>query len=101
MTNWPTTPDEVAEYLGNGLSADDVEDALMAEEAAQAARCETFKYAGNLDLREALMRRVARNLALRNLPLGVQADEGGGVRIGSSDPEVRRLEAPYRRLPVG
>lgn len=53
------------------------------------------------DLAEALKRRVARNLAMRSLPLGVQSDELGATRVGSVDPEVRRLEGPYRRLAVG
>lgn len=57
------------------------------------------------DLVEALCRRVARNLAMRKLPLGVQpviTDVAAtGVQISGNDPEVRRLETPFRRRFVG
>ena len=53
------------------------------------------------DLAEALFRRVHRNLAMRNLPLAIQSDGDGGIRIGGNDPEIRRLEAPYRRAVLG
>jgi len=55
-------------------------------------------------LREALCRRVQVNLARRALPLGVieQASDGAGPSfVPRNDPEVRRLEAPYRKLVVG
>lgn len=53
-------------------------------------------------LDEALLRRVARNLALRKAPLGIAASTDGVdvVRVGSSDPEIRRLEGPYRRMVI-
>lgn len=89
--------DAVADYLG--VAAADVADALAAEQADQAARCRVEPY--NEALAAALMRRVARNLAMKSVPLGVQADGlGGTLRLSSTDPEVRRLEAPYRRLKV-
>lgn len=57
------------------------------------------------DLTEALCRRVAHNLALRNLPLGVQASVTEAAiaqtRVGGTDAEVSRLEAPFRKLAVG
>lgn len=57
------------------------------------------------DLTEALARRVAANLANRNLPLGVQSQvaEFGSTsaRVGGNDREVRRLEGPYRIIPAG
>ena len=99
MSTMPPDAFDVADYLGNGASADDVEPVLRAEQSDQASRCRVEPF--NDALAEALKRRVARNLAMRNLPLGVQMDETGGTRMGSSDPEVRRLEAPYRRLVVG
>jgi len=79
-----------------------IADALKAEIAAQAAVCRVD--ANNLpdDLREALLRRVVRNLAMRAVPLGVQSDAVGGFNtLGSNDPEVRRLEKPHRKLFVG
>lgn len=55
------------------------------------------------DLAEALCRRVARNLALRGLPLAtLQSDsEAGPLVLPGKDPEVRRLEGPVRRVIVG
>lgn len=93
-------------YLGplaTGKTDQVLQSALSAETSAQAARCRVpvDPAAFPDDLAEALCRRVARNLAMRNLPLGVQVDEMTSTRIGSSDPEVRRLEAPYRKLVVG
>jgi len=75
---------------------------LNAEAAAQRARLRSSAVFG-ADLREALLRRVQRNLAMRKLPLATpQGDaEGGAMFIPRSDPEIRRLEAPYRKLTVG
>lgn len=56
------------------------------------------------DLREALARRVVVNLARRGITLGVveQGSDGGGPSfIPRMDAEVKRLEAPYRKLVVG
>ncbi|GAA1549924.1 hypothetical protein GCM10009804_03130 [Kribbella hippodromi] len=49
-------------------------------------------------LRTALFRRVARSLALKGIPLAVlQGDaETGTTILPSNDPEVRRIERPYR-----
>jgi hypothetical protein len=56
------------------------------------------------DLLEALMRRVQRLLEMRSKPLGYQdtATEFGvaSTRVGP-DPEIRRLEQPYRKLVIG
>lgn len=99
MTTVPTFP-EVKSYLGTSSASDAaVRLALEAETATQARVCRVDPYSA--DLGNALMRRVARNLAMKNVPLGVQMDELGAVRLGSTDPEVRRLEAPYRRLVIG
>lgn len=104
-TGMPDT-DDVAEYLGgedaSSWTTEQLQDALDAEAAAQRARCRV----GGVypaDLRQALLRRVARNLALRTLPLAVlRGDaEAGDTVLPGSDPEVRRLEAPHRRLVVG
>lgn len=77
-----------------------VDSALAAEKVAQTTACRVQPYTNALA--EALLRRVVRNLAMRNVPLGVQSDpETGGIRLGSTDPEVRRLEAPYRKRVVG
>lgn len=49
-------------------------------------------------LRAAIFRRVARALAMKGLPLAVLAGdaEAGATYLPSNDPEVRRLERPYR-----
>lgn len=111
----PTLP-EVEAYLASaGFEAGDprlayAEGALAAEQADQVNRLrfptdETGSPVYDAALTEALCRRVARNLAVRPLPLGVQptvTDAGAGLAyIGSTDPEVRRLEAPYRKRVVG
>lgn len=96
----------VTAYLGTNAASyptGALEGALAAEASAQARICRTPELDADYpdDLAEALMRRVARNLAMRNLPLGIMADEMGPTRIGSTDPEVRRLEAPHRKLVKG
>lgn len=101
----PPTVDEVRAYLGgraSGWSAVQVDGAFRAELGAQRDKCgEVPEYPDQL--REALYRRVSRNLAMRNLPLAVavgDADAGPTVLPGN-DPEVRRLEAPWRKLVIG
>jgi len=104
-----TVPDVAAckAYLGQAAASwtdDQFTDALAAERKSQARRCRVPAATATAwpdDLAEALFRRVHRNLAMRNLPLSVQQVEGGGIRIGSSDSEIRRLEAPFRKVRVG
>lgn len=74
----------------------EIEQALQAEQAAQWRTLNPY-YLDSLDVEEALRRRVACNLARRALPLGVQMTDVGGTRISTHDPEIRRLEAPYRK----
>lgn len=113
----PTAPDlaAVKVYLGSGHSWTDAEitTALAAETAAQAGKvrfpadpaspAEPLPYPA--DLAEALFRRVAHNLALRALPLGLQASISEvavqNTRVGGEDAEVRRLEGPWRKRHVG
>lgn len=116
----PTPPDldAVLTYLGETDADDDrkatISSALATEIAAQRHAVRRSAYGVDpeapadpvpwpVDLAEAVCRRVARNLVLRNLPLAVlQSDaEGGALATPGKDPEVRRLEAPYRRLPSG
>lgn len=106
------TQAEVKAYLDaadltGGWADATIGEALDAETAAQAKRCKVPAAADPWpsDLADALKRRVAHNLALRPLPLGLQASlsESAVVttRVGGLDAEVRRLEAPYRRVVVG
>lgn len=98
----------VKTYLGDASSWTDAQitEALKAETAAQArvVRLPLAFERYPADLAEALMRRVQRNLTLRGLPLGLASVTGETTvvttRIGT-DPEVRRLEAPWRRNHVG
>jgi hypothetical protein len=80
----------------------DIADALDAEASAQRDVCRV-PGAYPASLREALLRRVARNLALRRLPLMVlRGDaEAGDTVLPGRDPEVRRLEGPHRKLRMG
>ena len=97
------TVDQLRDYLGATSAGDDeVWSAFVAERAAQAQRCRVDPFTH--ELREALMRRVARNLAARSVPVATFTSFDGGAtstRVPSVDAEVRRLEAAYRRLPVG
>ncbi|MBQ1039292.1 hypothetical protein [Micromonospora sp. C81] len=101
-TGMPQVAD-VVEYLGQTSHTEDqIQGALDAEAAAQRSVCRVGAVYPP-DLREALLRRVARNLAMRQLPLAVlQGDaEIGGSVLPGRDPEIRRLEAPHRRLVIG
>lgn len=116
----PTPPNLAAVKVYLGIDADDtsrdteVGGALATELANQrkAVRAAAFGVDPEppadplpypVDLAEAVCRRVARNLALRNIPLAtLQADSDGGPTVmPGKDPEIRRLEGPYRRLPIG
>lgn len=93
---------DVEDYLGaTSWTTADITDALAVETAAQAAVC-AVPAPMPADLAHALKRRVARNLALRSNHLGVGSMDGDGPAIAPGrDQEVRRYEAPYRRLVVG
>lgn len=95
--------DDLDEYLGPHSFADEIlDDVLAAEAAAQRKMCRV-PAVYPADLREALLRRCARNLAMRRVPLSVlqgDADAGTTNAYPGRDPEVRRLEAPWRKLVV-
>lgn len=102
--------EEVTAYLaetGGSWPEDQIAGAYAAEKAAQASVCKVpaSDTEWPADLAEALCRRVAHNLALRALPLGVAPSIADGAvaiaRPGGTDAEVRRLEAPYRKRVVG
>lgn len=91
-------------YLGlNSWTDGQIDGALAAEEQAQRDVC-TVPADYPKSLREALLRRVQRNLAMHKLPLAVlsgDADAGQSSFLPRFDPEVRRLEGPYRRRSFG
>ncbi|MEU4675743.1 hypothetical protein [Micromonospora sp. NPDC023737] len=102
-TAMPDVPAVVAYLGGTSFTDEEIQDALDAEAAAQRAVCRVRAVYPD-DLRQALLRRVQRNLAMRQLPLAVlQGDAEGGdsTVLPGRDPEVRRLEAPHRKLVVG
>lgn len=103
----PATLTGLKAYLKDAVAAwtdQDLSDELESERNAQAARCRVPATDVPPELVKALYRRVARALALRGLPLGVQASFAEAavalVRIGD-DNEIRRLEAPYRKTSLG
>jgi hypothetical protein len=96
--------EELKGYLGDTSATDDeIEDALDAEMAAQLRLCDV-PAAYPDDLRQALKRRVARNLAARGVPIAqfTSFDTGAVTsRVTRTDAEVVRLEAPFRKVVVG
>lgn len=99
----PTIADLDA-YLGsNSYSDDQLQDVLDAEAAAQRRACRVPAVYTS-DLREALLRRCARNLAMRRVPLSIlqgDADAGTTSAYPGRDSEIRRLEGGYKKLKVG
>jgi hypothetical protein len=77
-----------------------IESAIAVEASAQAKVCRIGDPYPP-DLLEALKRRVMRNLSMRGQPAIVLRTENGVSFTPTNDPEVRRLESPYRKLPIG
>lgn len=99
------TVDDVARYLkaaAASWSTTDLQDELDSELEHQQAKC-GVRAVYPRPLRKALLRRVQRALAFRALPLAtLQGDaDGGNILLPGNDPEVRRLEGPYRKLVTG
>lgn len=93
---------DVTKYLGdNSWDTAEIADVLAAEAEAQRALCAVPAYYP-ADLKEALLRRTARNLSMRRVPLAqpIGDAEAGGTTIPAYDPEIRRLEKPHYRLLV-
>lgn len=93
----------VKAYLGQTSYSDaDIQDELDSETALQTSACGDRSAAYSAPLAEALKRRVARALAMRPVLMGLTTTpEGGSERVARLDNEIRRKEAPYRRLAVG
>jgi hypothetical protein len=91
-----------ANVSATSLSDAQIEQIITAETALQTAACrwgDEFPAA----LSQALLRRSARQIGGRQLPLGLTAETGGEyapVRLPSFDVEIERLEAPYRVVAV-
>lgn len=103
------TLEEVTAYLTSiGISKPeaDVESARLTELSNQASVCDmpAADEEWPADLAEALCRRVAVNLGVRPVTLGVQTSiteaAFGAVRVGGGDREVDRLEGPFRTIAI-
>lgn len=105
----PPTLETVTGLLGDDVTAtpDEIAAAYAEEVEAQATACRLPEAdpapAYPVALAGALRRRVAVNLALRALPLAAAGTlpDPSTVSGVAADPEVRRLEGPHRRMPVG
>ena len=101
------TFEEVKAYLNAGgeisWTDDQVQDALNTERSDQFKVC-TIPANYPAALAGALKRRVARNIAAQSMPIAqiTTFDTGQTVnRVPRTDPEVIRLEGPYRRIALG
>lgn len=102
------TATEVSDWMGgetaHAWTEAEIEEALNAETLAQMRICRVPASYPE-DLREALVRRTARNLHMRRQLTAEPRAEGDidlpAVLPVAADPEVRRLEKPWRRLPIG
>ncbi|GIG64261.1 hypothetical protein [Phytomonospora endophytica] len=90
------------------LATSSVDDAelgviLAAEIASQGRACRVPADGPDADQYAALLRRCARAVAARGVPLGVMggADEYGPVRLPAIDSELERLEGPTRKVVMG
>jgi hypothetical protein len=105
ITSTSDMPDvvECDDYIGeNSYTDEEIQTALDTEATAQRRRCRVPAVYPD-DLRGALLRRVMRNLALKGMALAVKesADGDSQIVIPGNDPEVKRLEAPHRKVTVG
>jgi hypothetical protein len=85
---------------------DQLQETVDSEFSAQTAKCRQVFLVDEdsypEDLRQAMLRRCQRALAMRGQVLGMQTSpEGDAVIIPRNDPEIVRLEGPYKRMPVG
>lgn len=95
--------DALSIYMGDHSYSDEqLDDALAAEAAAQRRVCK-IPAVYEADLANALCRRAQRNLFMRGLPLAIPSGDGdsGPQYLPARDPEVRRLEGPYRHRGTG
>lgn len=101
-TAYVIQPVDVSAYLGDVTATNEqITLAIATEQAAQARRCRVDDYGP--DLRGALLRRVARNLAAAQVPIAQFSSFDGvstGARVTTLDPEIERLERPYLRWAV-
>ncbi len=93
------TVDDFRDYISPEVSTrtdEQIQSTLDAEASAQRAKCRVAAVYPP-DLAQALMRRVQVSLAKRGLPLDREVGDAGISYTPTNDPEVRRLEGPYRK----
>lgn len=95
----PVVGDAVA-YMGITPDLGVVEELFEAEKAAQRARC-SIPAAYPPDLRLALLRRTKRAYEMRQNTTASDSDTPFTGFVPNNDPEVRRYEAPYRKVVLG
>jgi hypothetical protein len=101
----PPTVEQVRKWTGvsaSSIADDELQIVVDAEVFAQAQVCRvTDPYAPTLY--QAVLRRCARHLAARGLPLGLTSGESeyGPARLSTFDAEVERLEGPLRIAVTG
>jgi len=99
-TGVPTVA-EYKDYVKNDFGSwtdAEIQSTIDVEASAQRAVCRVGAIIAP-DLRSAILRRVRVNLSRRTLPVLITVDsDGNNSFIPSRDPEVRRLEGPYRKL---
>lgn len=100
----PPTPEQVREWAGvttKSISDDALTMLVDAEVVNQAKMCRVQPYTA--DLYQAVLRRCARALAARGVPLGVTpaSAEFGPTRLAAYDGEIERYEGPVRRFAFG
>lgn len=101
----PLDPADVRLWIGvpaTVLTDAQLQDVIDAETSAQALLCTVDPVVEYPDLAQALLRRVGRAVAARNLPTGlVPGAEFGLMRLPQVDAEIERYEAPHRRTVLG
>lgn len=97
------TADDVTSYMGDHSYTDEQVTEMLRQETAAQFRVCRVPAAYPADLRGAVLRRTQRALALLALPLAVSQTVDGESQmvVPGNDPEVRRLERPWRRLAIG
>lgn len=100
----PPTMQQVRDWTGvstSSISDDELTVVIDAEVWSQAQMCRTDPYPPNLY--QAVLRRCARELAARGVPLGLTSGESefGAARLATFDAEVERLEGPSRIVVTG
>lgn len=99
------TLEQARAWIGIGVETlpdDQLQVIFDGEKANQATVCRIDPDVDQPALDQGLLRRVARAVEARNIPLGVIGDGGefGPVAL-TSDSELYRIEGPYRKFVFG